>query len=321
MPNLETVTLPAGLTSIPKDAFLNSAKLVTVNFGDASTNNGGGSGPSGRAVTGDANAITLPSKIATIGQNAFQGTAATAVDLSKVTATGFTTIDNSVFKGMVSLTDVKLPASITTINTSAFQGDTKLVMLSTKEAPASGGGNVQVRDETTPAANTATFGSKLISIGNNAFQGTGFTTVDLSKATGTQASTGGAAQTTPLTVGAGAFTNMADLTTVKLPANANINPADFGNPADATEQKLTSITYVGADSTTPATATVTVTTGNDANISSTNFSKIKNQVIEIKSSVGGSTINFSGGVFNGNETMTTLKLSLATGTRNGNNPL
>ena len=141
----------------------------------------------------------------------------------------------------------------------------------------------------------------------------------MSKATGTQASTGGAAQTTPLTVGAGAFTNMADLTTVKLPANANINPADFGNPADATEQKLTSITYVGADSTTPATATAT--TGNDANISSTNFSKIKNQVIEIKSSVGGSTISFSGGVFNGNETMTTLKLSLATGTRNGNNPL
>lgn len=317
MPNLETVTLPANLTSIPKDAFLNSAKLVTVNFGDASTNNGGGSGPSGRAVTGDTNAITLPSKIATIGQNAFQGTAATTVDLSKVTATGFTTIDNSVFKGMVSLTDVKLPASITTINTSAFQGDTKLVTLSTAAA-ASGGSNAQVRDEAT-TANTATFGSKLISIGNNAFQGTGFTTVDLSKATGTQASTGGAAQTTTLTVGAGAFTNMADLAQVKLPANANINPADFGNPADATEQKLTSITYVGTDSTTPATATAT--TGNDANISSTNFSKIKNKTIEIKSSVGGSTINFSGGVFNGNETMTTLKLSLATGTRNGNNPL
>lgn len=312
MPNLETVTLPANLTSIPKDAFLNSARLVTVNFGDASTNNGGGgSGPSGRAVTGDANAITLPSKIATIGQNAFAGTAASIVDL---TAAGFTTIDNSVFKGMVSLTEVKLPASITTINQSAFQGDTKLAKLS-QDNPK------QARDEaaTTTAEGTATFGKSLTSIGQNAFQGTGFTTVDLSKATGTQASTGGATQTTPLTVGAGAFTNMADLAQVKLPANANINPADFGNPADATEQKLTSITYVGADSTTPATATAT--TGNDANISSTNFSKIKNQVIEIKSSVGGSTINFNGGVFNGNETMTTLKLSLATGTRNGNNPL
>ena len=313
MPNLETVTLPAGLTSIPKDAFLNSAKLVTVNFGDASTNNGGGSGPSGRAVTGDTNAITLPSKIATIGQNAFQGTAATTVDLSKVT--GLTEISNSVFQNMTKLETVTLPSGLATIRENAFQGDTKLVTLSTAAAAASGGSNAQVRDEAT-TANTATFGSKLISIGNNAFQGTGFSIVDLSAATGTQASTGGAAQTTTLTVGAGAFTNMADLAQVKLPANANINPADFGNPADATEQKLTSITYMGTD-TTPATAT----TGNDANISSTNFSKIKNKTIEIKSSVGGSTINFNGGVFNGNETMTTLKLSLATGTRNGNNPL
>ena len=312
MPNLETVTLPAGLTSIPKDAFLNSAKLVTVNFGDASTNNGGGSGPSGRAVTGDTNAITLPSKIATIGQNAFQGTAATTVDLSKVT--GLTEISNSVFQNMTKLETVTLPSGLATIRENAFQGDTKLVTLSTAAA-ASGGSNAQVRDEAT-TANTATFGSKLISIGNNAFQGTGFSIVDLSAATGTQASTGGAAQTTTLTVGAGAFTNMADLAQVKLPANANINPADFGNPADATEQKLTSITYMETD-TTPATAT----TGNDANISSTNFSKIKNKTIEIKSSVGGSTINFNGGVFNGNETMTTLKLSLATGTRNGNNPL
>lgn len=320
MPNLETVTLPANLTSIPKDAFLNSAKLVTVNFGDASTNNGSGSGPSGRAVTGDANAITLPSKIATIGQNAFQGTAATTVDLSKVT--GLTEISNSVFQNMTKLETVTLPSGLTTIRDNAFQGDTKLVTLSTKEAPASSGGNAQARADEATTANTATFGKSLTNIGQNAFQGTGFTIVDLSKAgTATSGSTGNPSTPTPsLTVNSGAFTNMADLTTVKLPANANINPANFGNPADATEQKLTSITYVRADSTTPATA-ATATTGNDANISSTNFSKIKNQSIEIKSSVGGSTINFNGGVFNGNETMTTLKLSLATGTRNGNNPL
>ena len=103
------------------------------------------------------------------------------------------------------------------------------------------------------------------------------------------------------------------LTEVKLPANSNINPTYFGNPTDATDKKLNSITYVGTD------ATATATTGNDATISSTNFSKIKNQVIEIKSSVGGSTINFTGGVFNGNSTMTTLKLSVTA--TNGNNPL
>ena len=301
MPNLETVTLPANLTGIPKDAFANSAQLKTVKFGtvDAST-------PGARKVTGDDNAITLPTGIASIGNNAFAGTAATTVDLSKVT--GLTTIGENVFRGMANLAEVKLPAGITTINQSAFQNDAKLVKLSTEEATANGGG-AQTREEN--ADTTATFGSKLTSIGQNAFYGTGFTTVDLSKA-GTATSAGGSSQTT-LTVGSGAFTNMADLTTVKLPANADINPTYFGNPTTATEQKLTSITYG------TGTETATATTGNDATISSPNFSKIKNSTIEIKSSVGNSGINFTGGVFNGNDTMTTLKLSVTA--TNGNNPL
>ena len=121
MPNLETVTLPANLTGIPKDAFANSVKLATVKFGaaDAST-------PSARAVTGNDNAITLPTGLTSIGQNAFAGTKASTVDLSGVTAAGFTTIDNSVFKDMTSLAEVKLPSSITQINNSAFQNDAKL---------------------------------------------------------------------------------------------------------------------------------------------------------------------------------------------------
>ena len=136
----------------------------------------------------------------------------------------------------------------------------------------------------------------------------------MSAATGTPASSGTPA--TPaqtLSVGTNAFTNMADLTTVKLPANADINPTYFGNPTTATEQKLASITYG------TGTETATATTGNDATISSPNFSKIKNPTIEIKSSVGNSGINFTGGVFNGNDTMTTLKLSVTA--TNGNNPL
>ena len=304
MPNLTTVILPANLTGIPKDAFANSAKLATVKFGSADTNNGGGSNPSGRAVTGDTNAITLPTGITSIDANAFANTAATTVDLSKITATGFTTINDYVFKDMVSLAEVKLPASITTINQSAFQNDAKLAKLS-QDSPK------QARDEAAAPANTATFGSKLISIGDNAFYGTGFTTVDLSQAVGTQASTGGAAQTTTLTVGAGAFTNMADLAQVKLPANANINPTYFGNPADG-KQNLASITYVGADS---SSATITLS---DATISSPNFSKIQNQTIQINSNTS-STINFTGGVFNGNSTMTKLMLNVTQ--RNGNTSL
>ncbi len=307
MPNLTTVTLPANLTGIPKDAFANSAKLATVKFGSADASNGGGSSPSGRAVTGTDNAITLPTGITSIGNNAFANTAATTVDLSKITATSFTTINDYVFKDMASLAEVKLPASITTINQSAFQNDAKLTTLS-QDNPK------QAREqETTPAATTATFGSKLISIGNNAFYGTGFTTVDLSAAVGTPASTGSGTQTPArtLSVGSGAFTNIAELTTVKLPANADINPANFGNPAtEGTAPKLSTIQYVGTGS---ATATI-----GDATISSTNFSKIKNQTIQINSSTS-SPISFTGGVFNGNVNLQTLKLNVTV--NNGNAPL
>lgn len=306
MPNLTTVTLPAGLTSIPKDAFYNSTKLATVKFGTADAGT-----PSARDVTGAENAITLPSGITSIGQNAFASTAASTVDLSKITA-NFTTIDNSVFKDMASLKEVKLPATITTINQSAFQNDAALKKLSTAEAKVA-------RDpETTPAEGTATFGKSLTAIRDNAFQGTGFTTVDLSAAGTATASTGRVTAATPtpnpLTVGSNAFTNMVNLTTVTLPANANINPTYFGNPADAAEgaPKLNSITY-GA-----ATATATI---GDGTISSTNFSKIKNETIEIKSSFGNSGINFNGGVFNGNADLKTLKLNVTQSPANGNAPL
>ena len=119
MPNLETVTLPAGLTSIPKDAFANSAKLATVKFGTTGASNN----PSAREVAGEDNKITLPSGITSIGNNAFAGTKATTVDLSTITAAGFTTINDSVFQNMTKLETVTLPSGLTTINQSAFQND------------------------------------------------------------------------------------------------------------------------------------------------------------------------------------------------------
>ena len=305
MPDLTTVTLPAGLTSIPKDAFANSAQLKTVKFGTADASNGGGSGPSGRAVTGSDNAITLPTGITSIGNNAFAGTAATTMDLS--TVTGLAEISNSVFKDMTKLATVTLPSTVTRISDNAFQNDAKLAKLS-QDNPKQAGDEAT----TAPTEGTATFGSKLISIGNNAFYGTGFTTVDLSKAVGAQTSTGGSNTNQTLSVGSNAFTNMVNLTTVTLPATAtNINPANFGNPTTAgVEQKLKTITYGTGTGTETATATI-----GDANISSLNFSKISNKVIQINSSTS-SAINFNGGVFNGNKTMTTLKLNVTQ--NNGN---
>ena len=305
MPNLATVTLPANLIGIPKDAFANSTKLATVKFGtaDAST-------PSARAVTGETNTITLPKGITRIDANAFAGTKASTVDLSQVT--GLTTIGENVFKDMASLAEVKLPASITQIGNNAFQGDAALKKLS----QASPSAQARADEATTPTEGTATFGKSLTAIRDNAFQGTGFTTVDLSQAVGTTTSGGSGTQTPArtLSVGSGAFTNMAELTTVKLPKDSNINPTYFGNPTtEGTTPKLNSIMY--GDGTATATATATI---GDATISSPNFSKIQNQTIQINSNTS-STINFTGGVFNGNSTMTKLMLNVTQ--RNGNTSL
>lgn len=286
MPDLTTVILPAGLTGIPKDAFANSAKLATVKFGtaDAST-------PS--AKDGE-NKITLPKGITSIGQNAFQGTAASTVDLSGVT--GLTTIDNSVFKDMVSLTEVKLPSSITQINNNAFQNDAALKTLSQDNPSA------QARDESpAPAEGTAKFGKSLTAIRDNAFQGTGFSIVDLSAATGTSASGGSGTQTTPLSVGSNAFTNMAELTTVKLPKDSNINPAYFGNPTDAETQKLKTIMY-GAEETVPA-----AFSGTSNTFSGTNYNKISNQTIDLTGYPNLTTLG--AGVLFGNTAMQTLKMN------------
>lgn len=292
MPDLETVTLPAGLTSIPKDAFANSVKLATVKFGTADAGNGGAQ----RETTPGTLDFSGAKALTSIGQNAFASTKATTVDLSQVT--GLTEISQYVFKDMAGLAEVKLPATITTINTSAFQNDAALKKLSTEEAKAA-----RDKNDATPAEGTATFGKSLTRIGNQAFYGTGFSTVNLSKAGGTQAS-GSAPSATPLTVGSNAFTNMADLTTVQLPKDSNINPASFGNPVPAegtTAPKLKTIQY-GAATTDPATFS-----GNGNTFSGTNYNKISNQTIDLTGYANLTTLG--AGVLFGNTAMQTLKMN------------
>ena len=165
--------------------------------------------------------------------------------------------------------------------------------------PTTSGGSVQVREETTaPTAKTAKFGKSLTRIGDQAFYGTGFTTVDLSVA-GTATS---GSPTTPLTVGSDAFTNMASLETVQLPANSNINPANFGNPtAEGTEPKLKTIMY-GVKATDPATFS-----GNDSTFSGTNYNKISNETINLTGYTNLTTLG--AGVLFGNAAMKTLKMN------------
>ena len=195
---------------------------------------------------------------------------------------------------MTKLATVTLPSGLATINTSAFQNDAALKTLS-QESP-----KAAREQESTSAEGTATFGKSLISIGQNAFYGTGFTTVDLSAATGTQASAG-SAQT--LNVGSGAFTNMPELATVKLPANSNINPAYFGNPtpAEGTTPKLKTIQY-GTKTSDPATFSGTGNT-----FSGTNYNKISNETIDLTGYTSLTTLG--AGVLFGNTAMKILKMN------------
>ena len=220
MPNLTSVVLPAGLTTIPSYAFYNSPKLKTVKVStpDQAEENQ-------RAVTGTDNTITLPTGLTTLGANAFQGTGATTVDLSGVT--GLTSISNSAFQGMNELTTVKLPSSVTTIGASAFYGDAKLATLSQANPAASG--EVSTQDDNTSSTPTLTtdsakFGKSLQTIGNSAFQGTGFSVVDLS-GTGIQSQASGSS--TGIATTGQVFTNMPNLEKVELPLNTNISLANF----------------------------------------------------------------------------------------------
>lgn len=105
---LETVNLPAGLTSIGNSAFQGTTKLKTL------TQGGGENGK-------------LTSSITTISTRAFQGTGLESIDLSDVQVTA--SLGNSVFQQATSLANLTLPKTLTTIPAGLIAGATALQSL------------------------------------------------------------------------------------------------------------------------------------------------------------------------------------------------
>ena len=194
------ITIPATVTKIGKGAFENiEATEVVIKAGSGLTSIGDDAfkGATKLAKFGSANAIGL----ATIGANAFQGTALTeftfGVDLTSIGAAAFkgtkiVSLDfsactkfsaaagtavilrwftddtaNSGFNTNATLTTVKLPASLATaankvdIDASAFKGCTALTTIGA-------------------TANTAIIPAFVSAIGNNAFENTAITKFDMS---------------------------------------------------------------------------------------------------------------------------------------------
>ena len=141
--SLESVVLKNGTTSIGQGSFAGTTALTSITTGSAT-----------KASEG----YTAASDITTVGQFAFWQTGLSSVDLSAITNTSFTTLQNYTFTSCANLTTIKLPSTITTIASHT------------------------VRE--TPKLTTVNFGDlALSSIGDYNFLNCNLTEIDLTKTT------------------------------------------------------------------------------------------------------------------------------------------
>lgn len=149
--DIQSVSLPSGITTIGNSAFYGCDNLVIVNF---------------------------PLSLTSIGAEAFYGTKITALDLSNHTA--LLSIGNNAFQNCNALTNVKLPDQLTTIAANIFRSCGSLTDVQLPQNTDTIGGNAF--DSCGNLANI-NFPLSLTSIGGGAFYGTKITTLDLSNHT------------------------------------------------------------------------------------------------------------------------------------------
>ena len=156
------------ITSVPNSMVRNCAGLTEVKL------------PSGVATIDDnafdgttnLTTIDLPNTVTTINQNAFLGSGITALDLSQ---TKITTINQGAFQNTASLTTIKLPAGLTSIGNNAFGSDevgqasgiTALDLSQTKVAQIQSG-----TFQNCASLTEVKLPSTVTSISDNAFKGT-----------------------------------------------------------------------------------------------------------------------------------------------------
>ena len=140
--SIKTLTIPANVTSIGAEAFMDCSGLETVDMDNAThlTSIGAeaflccyklttlklGGATNLQTINSAAflscpltGTLTIPAKVTTIGPTAFLGAAITKLDLSKAAA--LTSIGNAAFNGCEKLTGaLTIPASVTTIGSAAF---------------------------------------------------------------------------------------------------------------------------------------------------------------------------------------------------------
>lgn len=113
--NLETLLLPAGLTSIGRGAFSECNSLTAIELPASTTI------PDGYDLFQNCSSLESIDlsqlQITAIGERAFYGCSSLT---TVVLPDGFTTINDGMFNGCSQLTDITLPATVTTIGQNAF---------------------------------------------------------------------------------------------------------------------------------------------------------------------------------------------------------
>ena len=122
--NVERIHVPASVTSIGDSAFANAKKLTTVTFEDTDANPSRLTSIGSRLIEGDSNfdSMKLPRSLTKIPASAFANTGAKEISLPS----GVTDIPEGAFADSPRLTKVKLSDGVTRIGPRAFESDRAL---------------------------------------------------------------------------------------------------------------------------------------------------------------------------------------------------
>jgi hypothetical protein len=124
---LVSITLPSGVTTIAKSAFMGCTELTSINLPNTVTS------IETLAFYGctELASITIPNKVTSIGDSIFSG----CKSLASVTIpNSVTSIGSNAFKDCISLKNITIPNSVTSIGDNAFYGCTSLTSITMPNA-------------------------------------------------------------------------------------------------------------------------------------------------------------------------------------------
>ncbi len=186
--NLEEVKLANSITNIEASAFRDCSKLSSITMSQVQKI-GYNAFYNCTALT----SIDLPSSLTEIGESAFQSSGLTSITVPSHVIT----IGSSAFRGLSALTNISIPNSVTSLGESVLYGSKGNLVVNCS--------NISQNTFANTNLTSATIGEDVVSVGDNAFQGsTDLETLDIKSRK-------------LVSIGESAFNNCSKLTKVSIP--------------------------------------------------------------------------------------------------------